>query len=205
MNCLIEEIEEIEEIDFHSAPIVDAMIVDGPALAQMNTPKVSSTFGKYCDREIGQKVKSIAQTERRIDVVFDVYKKDLRKRETQEVCGKNDGVRIAVERQPVVKQHDGKGIALSIKDGLDTFGIKGEKHEGSSHDGQYSHLSVPTYLHSLYDLTESFFSTTVPLHLAGTTDVHMRKDPSFQWMVKLFLTCKDLYNKFNWERITSFL
>ena len=103
-------------------------------------------------------------------------------------------------RQSVVKQHDGKGIALSIKYDLDTFGIKGEQLEGSSHDGQYSHLSVPTYLRSLYDLTESFFSTTDPLHLACTTDVHMRKDPSFQWMVKLFSTCKDLYNKFNWGK-----
>ena len=94
--------------------------------------------------------------------------------------------------QPVVKQHDGKGIALSIKDDLDTFGIKGEQLEGSSHDGQYSHLSVPTYFRSMYDLTKSFFSTTNPLDLARTTDVHMRKDPSFQWMVILFSTCKDL-------------
>ena len=82
---------------------------------------------------------------------------------------------------------------------MDTFGIS-EQLKGSSHDGQYSHLSVPTYLCSLYDLTESFFLTADPLHLAGTTDVHMRKDPSFQWMVKLFSTCKGLYNKFNWGK-----
>ena len=61
LNCLI-GIEEIEDMYIHSAPIVDAMIVDGPALVQMNTPKVSSAFGEYCNREIGQKVKSIAQT-----------------------------------------------------------------------------------------------------------------------------------------------
>ena len=102
--------------------------------------------------------------------------------------------------QPVVKHHDGKGVASSIKDGLDTFGIKGVQLEVSSHDGQYTHLSVLTYLRKLYDLNDIFFSTTDPLHLAGTTDVHMRKDPTFEWMVKLFSTCKELYNKFNWGK-----
>ena len=48
--------------------------------------------------------------------------------------------------QPVVKDHTGYGVARSIKDGLDNFGVKGEQIEWSSHDGQYFHLSVPQAL-----------------------------------------------------------
>ena len=44
--------------------------------------------------------------------------------------------------QPVVKDHTGYGVAKSIKDGLDSFGIIGKQIEGSSHDGQYFHLSI---------------------------------------------------------------
>ena len=112
-----------------------------------------------------------------------------------------DGVYI---RQPVVKSHTGEGVVPSIKEGLDVFEITGEQLEGSSHDGQYFHLSVPDYLRNLYGMTEHFISTTDPLHLAGNTDTHIRKDASFDWMVKLFATCKELYNKFNWGKITSF-
>ena len=50
VKCLptIQEAIETAEsgIDKYTAPNVDAIIVDGPTLVQMNTPKVSSTFGE---------------------------------------------------------------------------------------------------------------------------------------------------------------
>ena len=102
--------------------------------------------------------------------------------------------------QPVVKQHSGKGVALSIKNGLDIFGIVSTQLEGSSHDGQYFHLSVPEEIRTLYELDSRFVSTADPLHRAGTVDTHIRKDPTFEWMVKIFSTCKEIFNKFNWGK-----
>ena len=102
--------------------------------------------------------------------------------------------------QPVVKDHTGPGVALSIKDGLDRYGIMPIQFEASSHDGQYFHLSVPENLRKFYDLDDRFVSTVDPLHRAGTVDNHIRKDLTFQWMVKVFTACKELYNKFNWGK-----
>ena len=92
-----------------------------------------------------------------------------------------------------------QSVSKSIKEGLDKFGIIGIQIEASSHDGQYFHLSVPDGLVELYDLRK-FISTPDPLHRAGTCDVHIRKDETFEWLNKIFAICKDLYNKFNWGK-----
>ena len=99
-----------------------------------------------------------------------------------------------------MKNHTGEGVALSIQDGLETFGIISEQLEASSHDGQYFHLSVPEEICKLYNLDQRFVSTVDPLHRAGTVDTHIRKDPTFEWMVKVFSTCKEIYDKFNWGK-----
>jgi len=77
---------------------------------------------------------------------------------------------------------------------------KTKQIEASSHDGQYYHLSVPKSLVKLYNLPNQFISTPDPLHRAGTVDVHIRKDETFDWMNKVFGICKELYNKFNWGK-----
>ena len=102
--------------------------------------------------------------------------------------------------QPVVKNHSGFGVAESIKDGLDKFKIVGEQLEALSHDGQYFLLSMPDGLKHLYNLPDQFISTLDPRHRAGTVDVHIRNDATFEWMNKVLLICKDLYNKFNWGK-----
>ena len=86
----------------HDAPLVDACIVDGPALVQMNAPMLARTYGEYCEFELGNKVKSIANGAKRIDIVFDVYKSNSRKRETRESRGKGEGVRILIKRDTPV-------------------------------------------------------------------------------------------------------
>ena len=102
--------------------------------------------------------------------------------------------------QPIVKDHSGNGVALSIKGGLDGFGISSMQVEASSHDGQYYHLSVPEALCKLYSLGNRFVSTVDPLHKAGTVDTHIRKDATYTWMIKVFATCKEVFNKFNWGK-----
>ena len=102
--------------------------------------------------------------------------------------------------QPVVKDPSGPGVSASIKEGLDNFGITAFQIEASSHDEQYYHLSVPEGLKQLYNLPDQFISTPDPLHRAGTVDVHIRKDETFEWMNKIFGICKDIYNKFNWGK-----
>ena len=72
--------------------------------------------------------------------------------------------------------------------------------EASSHDGQYYHLSVPEALSKLYALDIRFVSTVDPLHKAGTVDTHIRKDSTYTWMIKIFATCKEVFNKFNWGK-----
>ena len=48
--------------------------------------------------------------------------------------------------QPIVKNHTGEGIANSIIEELENYGIKGSQVEGGSYDGQYFHLNVPDHL-----------------------------------------------------------
>ena len=64
-------------------------------------------------------------------------------------------------------------------------------------------LRVPEKLTDRFGLTECFVSTTDPLHLAGTADIHIKKDERFLWMVKLFGTSKEFYNKFNWGKLCT--
>ena len=104
LKCLptIEGTTDQASVVRHDAPLVDACIVDGPALVQMNAPKLARTYGEYCEFELGNKVKSIANGEKRIDIVFDVYKSNSRKRETRESRGKGEGVRILIKRDTPV-------------------------------------------------------------------------------------------------------
>ena len=94
--------------------------------------------------------------------------------------------------QPVVKSHTGADVAASIKEGLDTFGIKAEQLEASSHDGQYFHLSVPEALRNIYGLIGHLFQLLI---LCIKLEQPMFIYERIEWMVKLFAICKELHNK----------
>ena len=94
LDCLPPECKLSNE---YSRPAVDAIIVDGPGVVQKNPPRKSTTFGDYCRNEIGEKFRALAGQVKRVDVVFDVYRKDSRKRETREGRGKKKGVRISIQ------------------------------------------------------------------------------------------------------------
>lgn len=102
--------------------------------------------------------------------------------------------------KPVVKQHDGSGVAESIVDELKRWGITSTQVEGVSFDGQYFHLSVPDHLSEKLGLGESFHCTWDPLHKGGTIDTHIREDTSFEWLVEVQGICKQIYNTFNWGK-----
>ena len=75
LKCLPTEMDETVDqasVTWYDAPLVDACIIDGPTLVQMNAPKLARTYGKYCEFELGSKVKSMANGAERIDRVFDM-------------------------------------------------------------------------------------------------------------------------------------
>ena len=58
-------------------------MIDGAALVHMNVPDITSkTFGDYCDTQITNKIKQLAQNVSRLDVVLDVYKRPTLKQDT---------------------------------------------------------------------------------------------------------------------------
>ena len=78
--------------------------------------------------------------------------------------------------EPVVNEHDGKGVTKSIIEEISKYKIKADQLEGASFDGAYFHQSVPKHMTDNLDLHEEFFATHDPLHKSGT---HIRKDSNF--------------------------
>ena len=114
-------------------------------------------------------------------------------------------VSIVYLGQPIVKSHSGEGVADSIVEELDKHGVTSATQlEAGSFDGQYFHLSVPKHLTEKLRLPHQFLCAWDPLHKVGVIENHIRKDPSFSWLVDLTSTCQQIYRKFNWGKIISF-
>ena len=75
-------------------PHTDTIIIDGSALVNSTPPKVSKTFNEYVQEDTISKLASYASKYDRIDIVFDVYKKDSLKSETRSKRG--SGIRRRV-------------------------------------------------------------------------------------------------------------
>ena len=70
----------------------------------MNVTDITSkTFGDYCNTQITNKIKQLAQNVSRLDVVFDVYKKTTLKQDTRDGRGKSDGIRIPVRNDTPIQ------------------------------------------------------------------------------------------------------
>ena len=83
----------------YNPPNVDAMIIDGAGLVNMNRPESTcKTFGEYCEKQLVSKIQSLAANVDRLDIVFDVYRIPSLKQETREGRGVG-GVRISVRRE----------------------------------------------------------------------------------------------------------
>ena len=57
------------------APDETMKVIDGAAFVNMNRPKSSTTYGKYCEYELLSKLKFTSQNTQRLDLGFDVYNK----------------------------------------------------------------------------------------------------------------------------------
>ena len=102
--------------------------------------------------------------------------------------------------QPIVGNHSGEGVADSIVEELNKYGIAAAQVEGGSFDGQYFHLSVPDHLSKKLLLCSQFLCTWDPLHKIGVMETHIRKEANFAWLVKLTEICQQIYKKFNWGK-----
>ena len=104
LKCLPQFTDDSDKETFekYEAPSVDGCIIDGVVLVQINNPRTSRTFGEYCGIEISERAERIANTVERVDIVFDVYRKALRKLETREGREKNEGIRISIKKNTPV-------------------------------------------------------------------------------------------------------
>ena len=99
----------------YQRPATDAYVVDGPAFVDMHSSTVSKTYGQYCEQELAVKIKNLASTALRVDVVFDVYQKVSIKRETRESRG--SGIRVSVRPDtPLIKNTRGTKAFLQNDD-----------------------------------------------------------------------------------------
>ena len=83
----------------HDAPDVSMKVIDGAAFVNMNRPKSSTTYGKYCEDELLSKLKFKFQNTKGLDLVFDVYNENSQTRENR-----GEGTRISVRKDtPICK------------------------------------------------------------------------------------------------------
>ena len=80
----------------YDAPDVSMKVIDGAAFVDMNRPKSSTTYGKYCEDELLSKLKFTSQNTKRLDLVFDVYNENSLISQTRENRG--GGMRISVRK-----------------------------------------------------------------------------------------------------------
>ncbi|KAK4304447.1 hypothetical protein Pmani_023602 [Petrolisthes manimaculis] len=66
----------LEDTATHSekCPEVEAFCIDGSALVNATTPRISKTFDEYAELEVLPKIQSYSSKYARTDIVFDVYK-----------------------------------------------------------------------------------------------------------------------------------
>ena len=94
-------IESVAEAKYN-APVVSMKVVDGAAFVNMNPPKLSSTYGDYCEMELFRKIKHASQHVERLDLVFDIYKENSLETQTREKRG--EGIRISTRKDtPIYK------------------------------------------------------------------------------------------------------
>lgn len=103
---------------------------------------------------------------------------------------------------PVVKTHNGQGVADSIVSCIAEYGITKTQYNGGSFDGQYFKLSVPDYLNKHFSEEEdkTYYYDWDPMHKAGLVDDHLRKNAKFSWIVAIAETIASIFGEFNYGK-----
>ena len=105
-------------------PKVDMKVIDGPALVNMNPPKGNETFGNYCQNLVTKTLSTLGRGLKRLDTVFDVYRKDSLKAQTRENRG--PGIRVLVrENTPVL--HNFKSFMRDDQNKTELFAMFARK------------------------------------------------------------------------------
>ena len=91
----LKSLEELDSSSFKPAEM-EAKVIDGTALININTPKTSRTFGEYCSVEVMEKVCWILKGVAWLDFVINTYKSDSIKGQTRENRVKE--IRISVKK-----------------------------------------------------------------------------------------------------------
>ena len=93
----------------YNKPKINAIIIDGPALVQMNHPESSlKTFGSYCEVQLVNKVNSFCENANRIDIVFDVYQENSLKNDTRESRGCGEGTMTLLRHDTTIQHKKSK-------------------------------------------------------------------------------------------------
>ena len=95
LSCLFPDDETLQLL-----PDVDAEILDGPAIVQMLLPKGCKDINQYAKEIFLPFLTAHLNKCQRLDIVWDVYRPDSLKRETQDSRGK--GIRRKVTDQTPV-------------------------------------------------------------------------------------------------------
>ena len=82
-----------------SEPKADTIIIDGSALINSLPPRSPKTFNDYAKEDILPKVESFGTKFKRVDVIFDVYKKSSLKSETRSKTGQGIRRRVTGTKQ----------------------------------------------------------------------------------------------------------
>ena len=85
-------------------PKIDAVIINGPALVQMNHPESSlKILGSYWEVQLVNRVNSFRLNAVRIDIAFDVYQESSLKNDTCESRGSGEGTWIRVRHDTPIQ------------------------------------------------------------------------------------------------------
>ena len=79
---------------------VDVQLFGGAAFVNMNLPRRSKTYGKYCDVELKERISDIPQNNNRLDLVLDLYRTNSTKSQARASHGKN--VRVSVRKKKLI-------------------------------------------------------------------------------------------------------
>ena len=88
-------IESLVDV-IYDAPDVSMKVIHRAAFVNMNRPKSSTTYGKYCEDELLSKLKFTSQNAKRLDLVLDVCNENSLKSQTREKRGRE--MRISVPK-----------------------------------------------------------------------------------------------------------
>ena len=147
---------EIINVSDDKQPPVDAIILDGAVAVQMMAPGAARTFGQYFDMVFQPFILKQLESASRIDIVWDVYRKDSLKSATREKRGSGrrrkvfPSTHIPSNWQSFLRVDDNKtdlfsllaqqAVTLPIEEGKELYSTRGDRVLTSANRSDLSSL-----------------------------------------------------------------